>query len=181
MIEYGNYFHREDVWVSGSNYIDNVLTKIRIVNNSLERRSIIHQAVMTLLSESIREHGEGRANMTFQDGNTFVAAEFVYNSKVYYYWEMYRGDVDSNVKERIKSIESVFQKVGTFGEGLRMLWEDDELFPMTSLIKASLEFPVMLHLMNPSFKSYVLYSTDCQQRPMTETFKNRLFVKTIEG
>lgn len=169
MKEYGNSLHREDIYFSDSNYIGREIVRVKTINDISRRRKIIHDTSMTLLNEA-QDKNEGKIHIYEQDGQTLLIAEFDYNSKMYYWWELYEGVIDESVKNAIKAIDLRFEKSG---RGLAIMWDSDELLPMTTLKKSTLELVVMK---NP-LTTYVLFSTDDYQIPMIENYKRMSYIK----
>lgn len=163
MIEYGNTIHREDIYFSDSNYIGREIVRVKTIDNLSRKRKIIHDTSMTLLDEAL-DKNEGKVHIYEQDGMTLLIAEFDYNSKIYYWWEIYNGVMDERVRDRIKSIDLRLEESG---KGLAVMWDSDELLPMNSLNKSTLE----LVLMKNPLTTYVLFSTDEHQIPMIDNYK----------
>lgn len=96
MIEYGNYFHKEDIQyhpLDGGNYLALAIQQARNINNSKRSICCVRSAVHTLFREA-QQRGESRFGIEQLGKNIILYAMFDYNGTIYYWWEMYFSNTD---------------------------------------------------------------------------------------
>ena len=94
MIEYGNYFHKEDIQyhpLDGGNYLALAVQRARNTDNSKKRIICVRNAVQTLFREAL-VRGEAKFGTVKLGIHSIVYAIFDYNGHVYYWWEKYLND-----------------------------------------------------------------------------------------
>ena len=94
MKEYGNVFHKEDVFfhpLDGENYLALAVQKAKNISDFSEKIHCVRSAVQTLFREAV-ERGEAKFGTVKLGKDSILYAIFDYNSVVYYWWEKYRDD-----------------------------------------------------------------------------------------
>lgn len=91
MIEYGNYFHKEDINffpLDEENYLAFAVQRARNIKDSKERVFCVRSAVQTLFQEALCL-GEAKFGIEQIGEYIIIYAMFDYNGVVYYWWEKY--------------------------------------------------------------------------------------------
>ena len=94
MIEYGNYFHKEDIQyhpLDGGNYLALAVQRARNTNDSKKRIICVRDAVQTLFREA-KDRGVAKFGTVKFGIHSIIYAIFDYNGHVYYWWEKYLND-----------------------------------------------------------------------------------------
>lgn len=159
MIEYGNFFAKEDVTTTDWNYLGEAVVKAKEIDDIDKSLFLVSYAVNTLLSEAI-DRDEAKIGIMPLGNVDVIYAVFDYNGRIYYWWELYKHNA-SDAKNRIStmSLRSILWE-----------WKEGRLFPRKDLLKSTLEFKFRD---NPVV-TYVWFSTDFNQSPLmcTGDFKN---------
>lgn len=96
MIEYGNYFHKEDTHfhpLDGGNYLAQAVQCARDTHNIRERVLCVRNAVQILFREA--EHrGEAKFGTVKLGKHSILYAIFDYNGITYYWWEKYTNELE---------------------------------------------------------------------------------------
>lgn len=95
MIEYGNYYHKEDIGfrlLDSGNYLGLAVAEAKVNNDPLQRVDIVREAVQQLFSEAT-ERGEAKINIINHGNFKIFYVIFDYNGVVYYWWEKYENTI----------------------------------------------------------------------------------------
>lgn len=167
MKEYGNYYSREDVAIPPTNhFIGAAIEKAKYEKDIKKKHFILQSCVKTLAWEA-KERNEMNIGIEMISQNMYLLfVRFNYNGGIYYWWELFKHDNFSVVKERIEGLDE------RYGDGLDTVWSIGELYDTVHFIKSSLEVQIRK---NPLI-TYVWFATDERQSPLmcTEQFKNKV-------